>query len=306
MSSVNSALRATLKHKISCTGCGLHTGKTVNMTLLPAAAETGIVFKRTDIVKETPFIAARYDNAVDTRLGTTLGNKDNVRVATVEHLLSALSGCGVTDVIIELDGPEVPVMDGSAAPFVFLIDCAGVKNFNMSRRTLTILKKVRVEEGDKFAELSPGKDFKINFEIDFANTTIGKQTRSISLNKTLFKTEISRARTFGFVEEAEALRKAGLALGGSPDNAIILDKNGVLNKGGLRYADEFVRHKILDAIGDLFLAGADIQGVYTGYKSGHTLNNKLLRAVFNDASAYRFEVTERVPASKVELNTIAA
>ncbi len=281
-------LQTTLKNKISCSGVGLHTGRVVNMTLCPAAAESGIIFKRSDVTGKSPFIQGRYDKVTETRLGTTVSNDDGVKVSTVEHLLSALSGCGVNNVIIDLDGPEIPVMDGSAAPFVFLIECAGLKTLQAPKRILKILKTVRIEDGDKFASLSPGEGFEIQFEIDFDSKAIGKQMRSVRLNKTLFKTEIARARTFGFTHEVEALRKAGLALGGSADNAVVIDHDTIVNPNGLRYQDEFVRHKILDAIGDLYLAGGEIQGVYTGYKSGHTLNNALLRKLFEDRTAYEF------------------
>ncbi|KAF0222574.1 MAG: UDP-3-O-3-hydroxymyristoyl N-acetylglucosamine [Rhodospirillaceae bacterium] len=281
----------TLKTAIGCSGVGLHSGAKVTMVLHPAAADTGIVFRRSDIAGRGAHVPALWSNVGDTRMNTCLTNQDGIHVGTVEHLLSALAGSGIDNCIIEINGPEVPVMDGSAAPFLFLIECAGTVEQAVARRAIRVLKRVSVTDGDKTASLSPAAGgFRLNFHIDFASAAIGQQSFSVALNRGTFKAEISRARTFGFEHEVAYLRANGLARGGSLDNAVVIDSTGtrVLNDDGLRYGDEFVRHKILDAVGDLFLAGAPLLGVYDGIRSGHALNNQLLRALFADQTAWAY------------------
>jgi UDP-3-O-[3-hydroxymyristoyl] N-acetylglucosamine deacetylase len=268
------------------------------MTLLPAAPDTGILFRRTDLAGGGAEIAASWRNVVDTRLCTTLGlaavgKADAVKVATVEHLLAAIAGCHIDNLVIELNGAEVPVMDGSAAPFVFLIDCAGtVAQADAPKRAIRVLKHVSVGDHRVAASLAPSSGFSVSFEIDFEAPAIARQEYFVSLENGAFKSEIARARTFGLAEEVDRLRAAGLALGGSLDNAVVVDGERVINPDGLRYDDEFVRHKVLDAVGDLALAGAPILGHFHGFRSGHDVHNKLLRALFADASAWRMVPVE--------------
>jgi UDP-3-O-[3-hydroxymyristoyl] N-acetylglucosamine deacetylase len=277
----------TLLRTMNCVGIALHSGEKVSLTLRPAEANTGVVFRRTDILGSREIVAS-WDNVVDTRMCTTIGNDDGVRISTIEHLMSALAGCGVDNVYVDVNGPEVPVMDGSAQPFVFLIECAGLLEQDAPRRVIEILKPVRVEIGDKMAELIPSDTFSVGFEIDFENELVAKQAISVTMVNGTFKKEVARARTFGFMHEVEQLRAAGLGLGGSLDNAVIVEGDKVLNEDGLRYDDEFVRHKVLDAVGDLFTAGGVILGSYKGIRSGHALTNQLLRALFADKSAWRY------------------
>ncbi len=277
----------TLLRTMNCVGIALHSGEKVSLTLKPAEANTGIIFRRTDIPGSRE-IEAHWDNVVDTRMCTTIGNDDGVTIATIEHLMSALSGCEVDNVYVDVNGPEVPVMDGSAQPFVFLIECAGLLEQDAPRRVIEILKPVRVEIGDKMAELIPSDTFSVGFEIDFESEVVAKQSISVTMVNGTFKKEVARARTFGFMHEVEQLRAAGLGLGGSLDNAVIVEGNKVLNEDGLRYDDEFVRHKVLDAVGDLYTAGGVILGSYKGVRSGHALTNQLLRALFADRSAWRY------------------
>ncbi len=276
----------TLKNIIRATGVGLHTGDKVYMTLRPAAPNTGIVFRRTDLDPPVD-IRARQDNVGDTRLSTTLVAGD-VRVSTVEHLLSAMAGLGVDNAYVDLSAPEVPIMDGSAGPFVFLLQSAGIEEQPAAKRFIRIKKQVKVQEGDKWASFDPFEGFKVGFSIDFNHPIISKRTSraEIDFSTTSFVKEVSRARTFGFMRDIEMLREHNLALGGSMDNAVVLDDYRVLNEDGLRYEDEFVKHKILDAIGDLYLLGHSLIGAYHAHKSGHELNNKLLRALVADASAW--------------------
>jgi UDP-3-O-[3-hydroxymyristoyl] N-acetylglucosamine deacetylase len=276
----------TLKNIIRATGVGLHTGDKVYMTLRPAAPNTGIVFRRTDLDPPVD-IRARQDNVGDTRLSTTLV-AGNVRVSTVEHLLSAMAGLGVDNAYVDLSAPEVPIMDGSAGPFVFLLQSAGIEEQPAAKRFIRIKKQVKVQEGDKWASFDPFEGFKVGFSIDFNHPIINKRTSraEIDFSTTSFVKEVSRARTFGFMRDIEMLREHNLALGGSMDNAVVLDDYRVLNEDGLRYEDEFVKHKILDAIGDLYLLGHSLIGAYHAHKSGHELNNKLLRALVADASAW--------------------
>ncbi|CAL1240184.1 UDP-3-O-acyl-N-acetylglucosamine deacetylase [Candidatus Methylocalor cossyra] len=276
----------TLKNVIRATGVGLHTGEKVYLTLRPAAPNTGIVFRRVDL-PEPIEIEACPQNVGDTTLSTTL-IKHGARISTVEHLLSALAGLGIDNAYIDVSAPEVPIMDGSAGPFVFLIQSAGVEEQNAPKRFIRIRRALRVEEGDKWACFEPYDGFKVTFTIDFDHPAFRKdtQTASIDFSSTSFVKEVSRARTFGFMRDIEALRKRRLALGGSMDNAIVVDNYRVLNEDGLRYADEFVKHKILDAIGDLYLLGHSLIGSFTGYKSGHGLNNQLLRELLADKEAW--------------------
>ncbi len=282
----------TLKSSINCVGIALHSGAKVAMTLHPSEINTGIVFKRTDIVGGGSVIPARWDHVVDTRLNTTLGNGDGVTISTVEHLMAAFSGCDIDNAIVEINGPEVPIMDGSAAPFVFLIECAGITSQKANRRAIRINKSISLDYDGKTVELIPSEDFSLHFEIDFANTVIANQKMSVGLANGVFKNDISRARTFGFMHEVEQLRAAGLAKGGSPDNAIVISGGEVINEGGLRFDDEFVRHKILDAVGDLYLAGAPIMGCFKGVCSGHAMNNELLRSLFADESAWSYTTAD--------------
>ena len=276
----------TLKNIIRATGVGLHTGDKVYMTLRPAAPNTGIVFRRTDLNPPVE-IHARPDNVGDTRLSTTLVNGD-VRVSTVEHLLSAMAGLGIDNAYVDLSAPEVPIMDGSAGPFVFLLQSAGIEEQGVAKRFIRIKKPIKVQDGDKWASFEPFEGFKVGFSIEFNHPIISKRTSKaeIDFSTTSFVKEVSRARTFGFMRDIEMLREHNLALGGSMDNAVVLDDYRVLNEDGLRYEDEFVKHKILDAIGDLYLLGHSLVGAYYAHKSGHELNNKLLLTLLADASAW--------------------
>ena len=275
----------TLKNAIRATGIGLHTGRKVFMTLRPAPANTGIVFRRVDL-PEPVDIEARAENVGDTTLGTTLVNGE-ARVSTVEHLLSAFAGLGVDNAFVEVSAVEVPIMDGSAGPFVFLLQSAGIEEQAAPKRFVRICKSVEVKDGDKWARFDPFNGFKVNFEIEFDHPIFRRhsQRASMDFSTTSFLREVSRARTFGFMRDLETLRARNLALGGTLDNAIVLDEFRVLNEDGLRYEDEFVKHKILDAIGDLYLLGHSLIGEFSGYKSGHALNNRLLRALIADRTA---------------------
>ena len=287
------ALQQSLKSKISCCGTGLHSGAKVSMTLLPAPADTGIIFRRTDADGIGLEIEAHVANVVDGRMCTTLGDGSGASIATVEHLMAALSGCGIDNLYVEVDGGELPIMDGSAAPFVFLIECAGIVAQDAPRRAIEILKPVCVEDQDRRAEISPGEGFSVGFEIEFGSGAIGQQDMAVELVNGTFKGELSRARTFGFVEEVDQLRAMGLALGGSLDNAVVVSGDEVLNEDGLRYKDEFVRHKILDCVGDLYLAGAPIIGHFKGHRSGHALNHSILRSLLADQSCWRYTTLPR-------------
>lgn len=269
------------------------------MCLRPAPASTGIVFKRIDVPRGQQKVPARYDFVADSRLGTTLVNDKGVEVATIEHLMAAFAGSGIDNVLVELDSPEVPVMDGSAAPFIFLIECAGIVELNAPRISLRILKEIRIDDGEKFALLCPGNGFSAELEIEFPCAAIEYQKYQFDFSPAAFKAEISRARTFGFLQDVETLRSNGRALGGSLENAVVIDGDDILNKGGLRYADEFVRHKMLDAIGDLYLAGGPLIGRFIGSRSGHTLNYGLLRNLFNSPDAWVYE-----PALDIEQRTL--
>jgi UDP-3-O-[3-hydroxymyristoyl] N-acetylglucosamine deacetylase len=281
MVSSDVAAQKTLKSAIHCRGVGLHSGAKVGIRLCPAAPDTGIVFRR-----DGAEIAALWSNVVDSTLNTTLSNREGASVGTVEHLLAALAGCEVDNVVVEVDGPEVPIMDGSAEPFVFLIDCAGLVEQDAPRRAIKILRPVTVTEGSKTATLLPDDGFSLTVEIDFASRAISRQDLAIVLDSATFKGEIARARTFGFLHEVDRMRAAGLARGGSLDNAVVVSGDIVLNEGGLRFADEFVRHKVLDAVGDLALAGAPIIGHFQGIRSGHALNRRVLETLFATPDAW--------------------
>jgi UDP-3-O-[3-hydroxymyristoyl] N-acetylglucosamine deacetylase len=280
----------TLKNSIRATGVGLHSGQKVFMSMLPAGPDTGIIFRRVDL--ETPVeIKAWAENVGATELASTLMN-GAVKVATVEHLLSAIAGLGIDNCVIELSAGEVPIMDGSSGPFVFLIQSAGIQEQDAPKRFIRIKQPVQVQDGDKYARFEPYEGFRVSFSIDFRHPVFktSRQTCTVDFSTTSFVKEVSRARTFGFMRDVETMRSKNLALGGSLDNAVVLDEYRVLNNEGLRYEDEFVRHKILDAIGDLYLMGHSLIGSYTAYKSGHQLNNKLLRALIKDPRAWE-EVT---------------
>lgn len=278
----------TLKTLVRTTGVGLHTGCKVEMTLRPARAGTGIVFRRLDV--EPPVeLRASPELVTDTRLCSAI-ERDGVKIATVEHLMSALAGLGVDNVYVDLTGPEVPILDGSAAPFVFLIQSAGLKEQAALRRHILVKRTVRVEEGDKWAQFSPHEGYRLSFRIDFEHPVLQRSGQEITIDLALqsYVKEVSRARTFGFMRDVEQLRSTGLARGGTLDNAVVMDEYRVLNEGGLRYADEFVKHKVLDAVGDLYMTGHPIIGAFTAYKSGHGLNNRLLRALLADATAWEW------------------
>ena len=277
------ARQRTLKTAIACNGIGLHSGAKLTMTLHPAEPDTGILFRRTDISGGGAEIPARFDHVVDTRMCTVVGSSEGATVGTIEHLMSALAGMGIDNAVIEINGAEVPVMDGSAAPFVFLIECAGMVEQNAPRRAVKVLRPVTVHEGDKAATLAPAEGgLTIDFSIDFAAAAISHQDTTVGLTPATFKADVSRARTFGLLEEVAYLQANGLAKGGSLENAVVVSGDKILNEDGLRYEDEFVRHKVLDAVGDLYTAGAPIIGHYTGVKAGHALTNQLLRALFAD------------------------
>jgi UDP-3-O-[3-hydroxymyristoyl] N-acetylglucosamine deacetylase len=288
----------TLKNIIRATGVGLHTGKKIYLTLCPAPVETGIVFRRVDL--DVPVeIKASPEYVGDTRLSTSL-EKGDVKISTVEHLLSALAGMGIDNAYIDLSAPEVPIMDGSAGPFVFLIQSAGIEEQNKPKRFIRIKRTVKVQEDDKWAKFEPFEGFKVSFTIDFDHPafTSREQSAEVDFSTTSFVKEISRARTFGFMRDVEKLRERELALGGSLDNAVVVDDYRILNDDGLRYEDEFVKHKILDAIGDLYLLGHSLIGAFSGYKSGHALNNRLLCALMADESAWEevtFEDVNKAP-----------
>ncbi len=304
-----SSWQRTIKSSIRCTGVGLHTGDKVTMELHPAPADSGIVFRRTDVVNIKREIPARYDHVGSTNLCTTLVNEDGVSVATVEHLMAALAGCEIDNAVVAINGPEVPVMDGSAAPFVFLIECAGTMELDAPRRAIQVLHPVTVRDGDSVATLEPADCFSIDFGIDFESAAIGRQNFAMELSPDVFKTDISRARTFGFLHEVEALRNAGLGRGGTLDNVVVVDGDEVMNADGLRFDNEFVRHKVLDCIGDMYLAGGTLFGRFSGVRTGHGLHHKLLEALFaQDAAWTTISMDPQIPlgAAGWESEAIAA
>lgn len=285
--------RRTLKAEIGCVGIGLHSGHRASLTLRPAAAGSGILFRRSDLGLDLP---ALFDRVTDTRLCTALSDpaQPALRIGTVEHVMAALAACGIDDAVVEVDGPEVPILDGSAAPFIFLIDCAGTVASALPRATIEVLKTIRVQEGDgpdaPWVALAPNATpgFEAALTIDFPNTAIGRQSLSLRVTEDSFRATLAEARTFTLAEDVARLRAVGLAQGGSLANAVVVDGPLVLNPGGLRHAQEFVRHKLLDVVGDLALAGAPLRARFTGHRSGHALNNRLLLALFADASAWRW------------------
>ena len=299
----------TLKNSIKATGVGLHSGEKVYLTLKPAAENTGIIFRRVDL-EEPVEIPARAENVGDTTLSTTL-EKNGVKVSTVEHLLSAMAGMGIDNAYVELSASEVPIMDGSAGPFVFLLQSAGIVEQSAAKRFIRIKHNVVIEEGDKWVRFEPYEGFKVSFSIDFEHPVIqGRpQYSEMDFSSTSFVREVSRARTFGFMNQIEQLRANNLALGGSLNNAIVMDEYRILNEDGLRYEDEFVKHKILDAIGDLYLLGSSLIGAFSGHKAGHALNNKILRKLLSDDSAWEevtFDDESQAPISYMKSVTATA
>ena len=281
----------TLASQIKAAGIGLHTGKKISLHLKPAQSDSGIIFQRTD-VNSRP-IKASLENVFDTRLSTSLSNSE-VKISTVEHLLSALAGLGIDNALVELDGPEVPIMDGSARPFVFMIQSAGIKEQNSPKKFIKIKKNIRVEQDEKWAMIEPFDGFKVAFTIDFNHPAFDQtlQSSEINFSSVSYLSQVSRARTFGFARDIEKLRQNNLALGGSVNNAIVIDDYKIVNEDGLRYKDEFVKHKILDAIGDLYLLGHSIIGSFSAFKSGHHLNNLLLRELVNNQNAWEEVIIE--------------
>lgn len=290
----------TLRNSIRATGVGLHTGKKVYLTLRPAPIDTGIVFRRVDLDPVVE-ILAQAKNVGDTTLSTTLV-KGDVRISTVEHLLSAMAGLGIDNAYVEMNASEVPIMDGSAGPFVFLLQSAGIEEQAAAKKFIRIKREVRLDDGDKFASFLPRNGFKVSFSIDFDHPVFRGRPASAEVDfcSTSFVREVSRARTFGFMHDMENLRSQGLAQGGSVDNAIVVDDFRIVNEDGLRYEDEFVRHKVLDAIGDLYLLGNSLIGEFRAHKSGHALNNMLLRELIAQPDAWEvvtFEDSEKAPIS---------
>jgi UDP-3-O-[3-hydroxymyristoyl] N-acetylglucosamine deacetylase len=292
----------TLSSKIKASGVGLHTGQKISLTLNPAPINTGIIFSRTDV--KSDLIKASLDNVHDTRLSTTLSN-NTAKISTVEHLLSALAGLGIDNALIELDGPEVPIMDGSARPFVFMIQSAGIQEQDDAKRFIKIKKTIEVRQDEKWAKIEPFDGFKVAFTIDFNHPAFNESSQSseIDFSSVSYLSQVSRARTFGFAKDIELLRKNNLALGGSVNNAIVIDDYKVVNEEGVRFQDEFVKHKILDAIGDLYLLGHGLIGSFSAYKSGHHLNNLLLRELVNNEDAWEESTIEDNEKSPIFYST---
>jgi UDP-3-O-[3-hydroxymyristoyl] N-acetylglucosamine deacetylase len=294
----------SLRTAIGCVGVGVHSGQRVNLTLRPAPADHGIVFRRTDLGCDIP---ARFENVCDTRLCTSLADPSNpsARVGTVEHVMAAFAGLGIDNALIEIDGPETPILDGSSAPFMFLIDCAGIVDLGAPRRAIEVRESIRVSSGNAWAELRPlgpaarsaQPVLEMDLTIDFAAMAIGRQSCSLSLTPDSFRHQIAAARTFALAEEVQQLQAAGLALGGSLDNAIVVDGEDILNIGGLRMESEFANHKMLDAVGDLALAGGPLHARFVAHRTGHELNNRLLRTLFADAHAWRAVNTDPLLAA---------
>ncbi len=283
----NSNSQQTIAKPVSINGIGLHSGVNVSMKLYPAKADYGIKFLRKDLTRNN-IIEALWSNVTNTKLSTTISNRSGASVSTIEHLMSALSGLHIDNIKIEIDGPEVPIMDGSSIKFVDLIEQTSIQSLNKRRKILKVKKNIKVDNNDSYAELKPNNQFSIDFEIDFPSKLISKQSCQLQLVNGNYKTDIASARTFGFERDVDMLRSNGLALGGSLDNAVVVGESKILNSDGLRFKDEFVRHKILDSIGDLYLAGAPIQGYFFGNKSGHYLNNLLLKSLFADKNNYKY------------------
>lgn len=290
------AAQHTLKAPIHCTGVGLHTGVSATVTLEPAAIDTGIVFRITNDQGRVVDIPAHWSNVVESPLCTTLTDRSGATLMTIEHLMAALNGCGIDNAIVSVAGPEVPIMDGSAAPFVFLIECAGSVPQMAPRRTIRVIKSVRVGDDLSWASLEPAEVASVECSIDFDSKVIARQSGVVSVDAAAFKAEVSRARTFGFLKDVDRLRAAGRALGGSLDNVVVIDGDTVLNEGGLRYDDEFVRHKLLDAIGDLYLAGGPLIGKFRASRPSHALTRRLLEAVFTGRAVRSAEPSESFDA----------
>ena len=300
----------TLKEIVKTTGVGLHSGRKVTLTLRPAATNTGVIYRRTDVNPPVDF-PADPESVRDTMLCTALVNDQGIRISTVEHLNAALAGMGIDNIIVEVDAPEIPIMDGSASPFVFLLQQAGVEEQNAAKRFIRIKKPVRFEDGDKWAEFKPFNGFRMDFEIEFNHPAIesDEQRLVFDFSSKRFVKEISRARTFGFMRDIEYLQSQNLVLGGSFDNAIVLDDYRILNEEGLRFENEFVTHKVLDAIGDLYMCGHPIIGEFRAFKSGHGLNNQLLRSVLADQEAWEwvtFEEEQTSPVAFADPNMVLA
>ncbi len=286
-SAFQSMYQTTLAGTVTCSGVGLHTGKPVHLTLYPAECDTGVQFVRLDVEEEKSVVSAHYLRVCETRLGTTIANAHGISVSTIEHLMAALWGMGVDNAIIALNGPEVPIMDGSSEPFVFLIECAGIKTLAVRRDTLEVLKPVSVSVGESVASIRPFDGFALDIAIEYPRTPIPRQRAVYDFSAHHFKDILCRARTFGFAADVEKMQSQGLARGGSLDNAIVIGEEKILNEGGLRYSDEFVRHKALDCVGDYFLAGMRIRGAVSTARPGHHINNQLLRSLLADSSAWR-------------------
>ncbi len=303
-------MQTTLKSKVSFEGIGLHSGAPVCVVLHPTTANTGVVFRRTDVTGK-PLLHARWNDVIVSPLNTRLTNASGVTVSTIEHLMAALAGCGVHNVIIDIDGPEVPILDGSAASFVRGIVEAGLKRLSAPLRAIEILKEVSVSDGLAFARLSPATTLQIEFEIDFEDAAIGHQKKTLNMANGAFVRELCDSRTFCRSADVDAMRANGLALGGTVENAVVVDGDKVLTPGGLRHSDEAVRHKMLDALGDLYTAGAPILGRYTGTRAGHAMTNKLLHALFAQPDAWRWvdcdvKIAARLPGVGVSVADLAA
>ena len=281
-------IQRTIKNTVSCFGIGIHSGKPTSITLHPASENTGIQFVRTDIKNNYNRIEAKYNLVSATQLGTTLKNEAGVEVATIEHLMASLWGCRIDNIIIEIDGRETPIMDGSSEPFIFVLECAGIQEQSQPRKFIEVLKEVSIQDKDSFAKIIPSSEFSVDMEIEFTNPAIAKQKMLFKEKDKSFKNDISRARTFGFEHEGEALKKMGLAQGASLENVVVISGDQILNKEGLRYTNEFVSHKMLDFIGDCYLAGGPILGHVETYKPGHCINNKLLHQLLSDNTAWRY------------------
>jgi len=303
-------MQTTILSPVTLSGIGLHSGSTVTLRLLPAAANTGVVFRRMDVEPLRAMVAARYDAVCDTRLGTTICNTQKVSVSTIEHLMAALWGAGVDNVLVELDAPEVPIMDGSSAPFVEVLKKAGIAKLSTPKRILRVRKTIEVREGESVARIAPNYEGEegmvLAIAVEYNNAVIGRQSAVYDFREASFNDVLAKARTFGFEYEVEAMQNAGLALGGSLDNAIVVGEHSVLNAEGLRFDDEFVRHKALDCVGDLFLAGCAIDGALNFTRPGHGINNKLLRALMSDPSAYEIVYAEAAPAPVFSYASIEA
>lgn len=280
-------MQQTLQNPISCFGIGVHSGNKTQVTLKPAPQNSGVIFVRTDITQVDNKVYATYNNVCDTTLSTSIKNLAGTQISTIEHLMAAIWGCNIDNIIVEIDGPEVPIMDGSSKPFVFMIEYAGIKIQNTSKKYLKLLKEIHVSDNDCELFAKPSENLQIDLTIDFASPAIGKQQHKLN-EKENFRAEIADSRTFGFLHELDYLQSKGLAKGASLDNAIGIDKDIILNHEGLRHDNEFVRHKMLDLLGDLFNSGGSIIGEISGYKTSHSLNNKFLHKLFENPCSYQW------------------